>query len=207
MHAYAPILGLQGILMTKEYAEQLFLQEKPVLALLAIWSFQKTYASVLTREINSTFAHTTKILSKMEEYDLVKFSVEGRVKYVELTEHGYKVVDSLKEFIIALEGELADGLEGSMEKKVINASYTPGSLEDRISKLHDNITSVYEDIMHHGTDMESVRRKIGPFSRDIRLLANAMEHSEEAIDEASINRLSKIQDIFDTVMKQKVISG
>jgi hypothetical protein len=66
-------------LMAEEYPEHLFLQEKPALALLTIGALEKTYASVITKEINSTFAHTTKILSKMEHYGLVKFSVEGRV--------------------------------------------------------------------------------------------------------------------------------
>lgn len=200
-------MGLQGILMTKEYAEQLFLQEKPVLALLAIWSFQKTYASVITKEINSTFAHTTKILSKMEEHDLVRFSIEGRVKYVELTEHGYKVVDALKDLIIALEGEMAESLEEEIEEQKAAPAFNPGSLEDRISRLHDNINSVFEETQYNGADPDSVRRKIGPFSRDIQLLINSIEQHQDELDDASLDRLSRIQDIFDTVMKQKVESG
>jgi len=193
--------------MTKEYAEQLFLQEKPVLALLAIWSFQKTYASVITKEINSTFAHTTKILTKMEEHDLVSFSVEGRVKYVELTEHGYKVVDALKNLIIALEGEMAGHLEEDMQEDEPETSADPGSPEDRISRLHDNISSVYEEIKYTAADPDAIRRKIGPFSRDIQLLINTIEGLEDELDDASLDKLSHIQDIFDTVMKQKVNSG
>jgi DNA-binding MarR family transcriptional regulator len=193
--------------MTNEYAEQLFLQEKPVLALLAIWSFQKTYASVITKEINSTFAHTTKILSKMEEHDLVRFSVEGRVKYVELTEHGYKVVDALKNLIIALEGEMAENLEEDIAEQAMEVSFNPDSLEDRILRLYGNISSVYEEIKHNGADPDAVKRKIGPFSRDIQLLITNIEQSENEIDDASLDRLSRIQDIFDTVMKQKVKSG
>ncbi|AFV25293.1 MarR family transcriptional regulator [Methanolobus psychrophilus R15] len=193
--------------MTNEYAEQLFLQEKPVLALLAIWSFQKTYASVITKEINSTFAHTTKILSKMEEHDLVRFSVEGRVKYVELTEHGYKVVDALKNLIIALEGEMAENLEEDMAEQETEVSFNSDSLEDRILRLYGNISSVYEEIKHNGADYDAVKRKIGPFSRDIQLLITNIEQSENEIDDTSLDRLSRIQDIFDTVMKQKVKSG
>ncbi|WP_292464439.1 MarR family transcriptional regulator [Methanolobus sp.] len=193
--------------MTNEYAEQLFLQEKPALALLAIWSFQKTYASVITKEINSTFAHTTKILSKMEEHDLVRFSIEGRVKYVELTEHGYKVVDALKNLIIALEGEMAENLEEDMEEQETELSFNPGSLEDRVLRLYGNISSVYEEVKDNGEDPDAVKRKIGPFSRDIQLLIKNIEQSEDEIDDISLDRLSRIQDIFDTVMKQEVKFG
>ncbi|MBN2110327.1 MAG: PadR family transcriptional regulator [Methanosarcinaceae archaeon] len=193
--------------MTKEYAEQLFLQEKPVLALLAIWSFQKTYASVITKEINSTFAHTTKILSKMEDHGLVRFSVEGRVKYVELTDHGYRVVDALKELIIALEGEMSGSFEDIKEKNDQAASIDPDTIHDRIERLYSNISSIYDEVQNNGSDFNSVQRKIGPFSRDIKLLISAIEQCEADIDDDSLDKLSATQDMFDSVMKQKVKSA
>lgn len=88
--------------MSREEVENLFLQEKPTLALLTIWSLRKTYASVITKQINSTFAHTTKILSKMADMGLVQFTSEGRIKYVELTEYGVDVVTNLRDFITTL---------------------------------------------------------------------------------------------------------
>jgi len=108
--------------MAEEYAEKLFLQEKPTLALLAISSLKKTYASVITKEISSTFAHTTKILSKMEEHGLVEFTVEGRVKYVELTEHGMKTVDTMKDMINELIGE-----SGEENRKPFGQSFSQPS--------------------------------------------------------------------------------
>ncbi|QLC49849.1 PadR family transcriptional regulator [Methanolobus zinderi] len=193
--------------MTKEYAEQLFLQEKPVLALLAIWSFQKTYASVITKEINSTFAHTTKILSKMEDHGLVQFSVEGRVKYVELTEHGYKVVDALKDLIIALEGEMSESLEEAEAENDPSADIDSDTIHDRIERLYTSISSIYNEVQNNGSDFASVQRKIGPFSRDIQLLISAIEQSEDDIDDDSLDKLSEMQDMFDSVMKQKVKTG
>lgn len=193
--------------MTKEYAEQLFLQEKPVLALLAIWSFQKTYASVITKEINSTFAHTTKILSKMEDHGLVQFSVEGRVKYVELTEHGYKVVDALKDLIIALEGEMSESLEEAEAENDPLTDIDSDTIHDRIERLYTSISSIYNEVQNNGSDFASVQRKIGPFSRDIQLLISAIEQSEDDIDDDSLDKLSEMQDMFDSVMKQKVKTG
>ncbi|WP_406669913.1 MarR family transcriptional regulator [Methanolobus sp. ZRKC4] len=193
--------------MTKEYVEQLFLQEKPVLALLAIWSFQKTYASVITKEINSTFAHTTKILSKMEEHGLVRFSVDGRVKYVELTDHGYKVVDALKNLIIALEGESPDSEE---EKKgdEATAQDTESSENEKkltlehISRLHEQIVTTYDNLFNKNSEPQEMKMKIGPFSRDIQLLLNSIEENEDLIDDEGLDKLNEIQNIFDLVMKQ-----
>ena len=84
--------------MSDENAEKLFLQEKPTLALIFIGSMGKTYASVISKEIDSTFAHTTRILAKMEQCGLIIFTFEGRIKFVELTEYGKEVESALKEF-------------------------------------------------------------------------------------------------------------
>src|SRR4030042_5501984 len=78
--------------------EKLFLQEKPTLALLFIGSMGRTYASIISKEIDSTFAHTTRILAKMEQCGLIRFTFEGRIKFVELTEYGGEVETALKEF-------------------------------------------------------------------------------------------------------------
>lgn len=192
--------------MTKEYAEQLFLQEKPTLALLAIWSFQKTYASVITKEINSTFAHTTKILSKMEEHGLVQFSVEGRVKYVELTEHGHRVVDALKNLIMAIEGETPESMEAKeaeeAEMEGMTASDEDKKLtKDHVDRLHEQIISTYHDLFDK-TEPQEMKMKIGPFSRDIQLLLNSIEENEDLIDDEGLDKLAEIQNIFDLVMKQ-----
>ena len=113
--------------MSDENAEKLFLQEKPTRALLFIGSMGKTYASVISKEIDSTFAHTTRILAKMEQCGLIRFTFEGRIKFVELTEYGREVETALKEFrdIIAEEppkdqkeesGRNMQVLEGEGEK-------------------------------------------------------------------------------------------
>lgn len=193
--------------MKKEYAEQLFLQEKPTLALLAIWSLQKTYASVITKEINSTFAHTTKILSKMEEHGLLQFTVEGRVKYVELTEHGYNVVDALKDLIMAIEGETPGSAENTEGNKA--TVQDTESLEnekkqtlEHINRLHEQIVTTYDDHFTKSSEPQEMKMKIGPFSRDIQLLLNSIEENEDLINDEGLDKLNEMQNIFDLVMKQ-----
>ena len=61
--------------MPDENAEKLFLQEKPTLTLLFIGSMEKTYASIISKEIDSTFAHTTRILAKMEQFRTHKIHI------------------------------------------------------------------------------------------------------------------------------------
>ncbi len=60
--------------------QKIILQEKPTLALLFIGSMEKTYASIISKEIDSTFAHTTRILAKMEQSGLIKFTFGGTNK-------------------------------------------------------------------------------------------------------------------------------
>lgn len=108
--------------MSDEDAEKLFLQEKPTLALLFIGSKDQTYASVISKEIDSTFAHTTKILSKMEHCGILRSTSEGRIKFVELTEYGRKVETALKEFRSVAErknegAEEEDNKSGAGKKK------------------------------------------------------------------------------------------
>ncbi len=195
--------------MAKEYAEQLFLQEKPTLALLAIWSFQKTYASVITKEINSTFAHTTKILSKMEEHGLVKFTMEGRVKYVELTESGFKVVEALKNLIIALEGELPEGMEQAEDegnadlssniKEVI--SDQEHDIYEKTKRLNDTIVSIYNELISSGADRETVIMRLGPFKRDLKKIENTMQEYH-AIDNATLEYFSDTKDLLESLINQ-----
>lgn len=197
--------------MAKDYAEQLFLQEKPTLALLAIWSFQKTYASVITKEINSTFAHTTKILTKMEEHGLVKFTMEGRVKYVELTDSGFKVVEALKNLIIALEGELPEGMEQAEGKNndgprgnrnvVLPDNKQDQDLYEKIKRLNDTIVSIYNELVTSGADMETIIRRLGPFKRDLKKIENIMQEYHD-IDDVTLEYFIETKDLLESLINQ-----
>ena len=72
--------------------EGVFLRVKPVNALIALATDEKEwYASSLAKEIDCTFPHITKLLSKFEELGLVSFKPKGRKKLVFLTPKGLKV--------------------------------------------------------------------------------------------------------------------
>ena len=196
--------------MAEEYAEQLFLQEKPTLALLAISSLKKTYASVITKEISSTFAHTTKILSKMEEHGLVEFTVEGRVKYVELTEHGMKTVDTMKDMINELIGESGEenripfGQSFAQPSASSSQDKIPLSqnIQEKIDNLRSKIERIYIIESESGEDKETLYRKLGPLNRDIKIIENLIESSQEPIDESVIISHSDVRRRLESIINK-----
>ena len=85
--------------------KQMFMQKKPCLIFLAISRVEKPYVSTLMKEADTTFAHTTNILSEMEACGLVEFVSEGRVKLVKLTRRGKEVYNTLVKLDGILGGE------------------------------------------------------------------------------------------------------
>ena len=172
--------------MSDENAEKLFLQEKPTLALLFIGSMGKTYASIISKEIDSTFAHTTRILAKMEQCGLIRFTFEGRIKFVELTDYGREVETSLKEFRDLLsdkslienaaeesrDEERKDSSKGSIEEEktrdtelVDLEQLDPLSAEifEKIKNLRDKIETIYKQALEQGDNKDTISRKLGPY--------------------------------------------
>jgi len=76
--------------------QKLFLREKPVLALLAVGEMSPAYAALIAKRIDSTFPHTSNILSQLEDCGMVTSRAEGRIKYLELTERGRKTAQALR---------------------------------------------------------------------------------------------------------------
>ena len=73
---------------------------------------------------------------------------------------------------------------------------------DHIDRLHQQIMATYNDLAESNTELQVMRMKIGPFSRDIQLLLNSIEKNEDLIDDEGLDKLTEIQNIFDLVMKQ-----
>ncbi len=213
--------------MPEEDAEKLFLQEKPTLALLFIGSMGKTYASVISKEIDSTFAHTTRILSKMEQSGLIRFTFEGRIKFVELTEYGTEVETALKDFrnIITEESPSREedltagekepeekGEEGKEEITEVREEETeskkakefdPLSAEilEKVMNLRNKIESIYREAVEKGQGKEIVSRKLGPHSRDIKKLHNLIETAESPVDETVISALKETEELLESYLK------
>ncbi|HEY3362693.1 MAG TPA: MarR family transcriptional regulator [Methanosarcina sp.] len=204
--------------MSDENAEKLFLQEKPTRALLFIGSTGKTYASVISREIDSTFAHTTRILAKMEQCGLIRFTFEGRIKFVELTEYGREVETALKEFrdIIAekpprdqkeesqADTEREETVDDDGDKETEQAEeLDPLSSEilERIKKLRNKIESIHRDAIELGDSRDAISRKLGPYSRDIRKLQNQIERAESPINEIVISALEESEELMESYLR------
>ncbi|HSD57026.1 MAG TPA: hypothetical protein VLB04_02505 [Methanotrichaceae archaeon] len=79
-----------------EGLERIFLREKPTQALLAVGEMNPAYAAKVAKRIDSTFPHTSGILSQLEGHGLIRSRPEGRVRYLELTERGKKIATALK---------------------------------------------------------------------------------------------------------------
>ena len=194
--------------MAEEYPEHLFLQEKPTLAMLAIYSLEKTYASVITKEIDSTFAHTTKILSKMEEYGFVKFTVEGRIKYVELTNHGHDVVDKLKDLIETMKVNLPEEESSDISEQNLDdatqATDKEQIIQDNINRLRLKIEKIYKQSIDDGADKGAIARKLGPFKREIKRIEDMIESEEETVDEVTIISLDDTRTRLDFLIQNNI---
>jgi DNA-binding MarR family transcriptional regulator len=52
---------------------------------------------MIAKHIDSTFPHTSSILSELEAQGLVKSRPEGRIRYLELTDRGRRIARALQE--------------------------------------------------------------------------------------------------------------
>ena len=215
--------------MPDEDAEKLFLQEKPTLALLFTGSMGKTYASVISKEIDSTFAHTTRILSKMEHSGLIRFTFEGRIKFVELTEYGKEVEAALQEFRnVITKGSPSreeslktgeDGPEGKDRdseetegKEVEGQEETEHEMEkeldllsveilEKVRNLRNKIESIHREVVEKGQSKEMVSRKLGPYSRDVKKLHSQIEKAETPVDETVVSALEETERLLESYLK------
>lgn len=83
--------------MSNKNCEELFLKQKPVRAILSLNGPGEHYALKLSHEIDSTYAHTTGILQKLDKHELVSFEQSGRKKIISLTPTGKEVANKLVE--------------------------------------------------------------------------------------------------------------
>lgn len=114
--------------------ENLFLQEKPLKALILLKSENKPlYTAIISKEIDCTYAHTLNVLAELEKLKLVRFKEMGRIKLVNLTELGEEAAAVLENFIDLLrlgdaeaevnqiyEREIKGRLRAEMNKKAIS---------------------------------------------------------------------------------------
>lgn len=80
-----------------------FLREKPVNLLIQINRQKKPYAATLAKKIDCTYAHTVKLLGKLQENGIITFRKEGRVKYVKLSESGTGLAEKVESLLSDLQ--------------------------------------------------------------------------------------------------------
>ncbi len=208
--------------MPDENVEKLFLQEKPTLTLLFIGSMEKTYASVISKEIDSTFAHTTRILAKMEQSGLIKFTFDGRIKFVELTKYGKGVETALKDFRNVLSEEIIvenvqkeefekedldkskrENIEEDKEKLEHVEELNPinAAILEKIKNLKSKIESIHRGVLEQRDSKDAVSRKLGPYSRDIKKLHNQITKAESPINETVTLALKESERLLESYLK------
>lgn len=124
--------------------ERLILREKPALALLAVGEMNRAYAALVAKQIDSTFPHTSSILSQLEEHGLIRSRPEGRVRYLELTEQGRKVSSTLRNLIELLREPGEQWMMLDVLEQIIisdsgpNAAIRLGPLRRELTKLRSS---------------------------------------------------------------------
>ena len=94
--------------------EEMFLRKKPARLLVHIKQADPdSYASNLAKKIDCTYAHTVKLLQKMQDHGLVDFNKDGRVKYISLTDAGQALATDFENLLFkSLAYQKEERLEG-----------------------------------------------------------------------------------------------
>ncbi|MDI6860038.1 MAG: winged helix DNA-binding protein [Methanocellales archaeon] len=178
-----------------ENIENMFLREKPARILLAIAAHDRPYASIISKEADTTYAHTTNVLSEMERYGLISSSQEGRVKYVELTDLGKNIADALKRLIGAF-GEVIPQVEEIPE------------LKEKIAFLRSKVERIYKGDLADKKSLsikESTRvsRRLGPYCREVRKIGRT-SIQDKAIKKEFDELKERIEELM--LLKEKLKS-
>jgi DNA-binding MarR family transcriptional regulator len=144
-----------------------FLRDKPALALIAVGDLDPAYAQKVARRIDSTFSHTSKILSRLEDLGLIRARPEGRTRYLELTDRGRQVAIAISNLI-----------------DLVEAPSRPWKKMERLCVVVENVGGV------SGTTLAF---RVGPFRRDLAKLKGI---SDEDLCLAAEKLDKQIQDMI-----------
>jgi ribosomal protein S15P/S13E len=135
------------------------------------------------KEADTTFAHTTNILSDMESYGLIRFASEGRMKYVKLTITGKELARSLRSGESLLDGK-------GVLKKLAN-------LEKSIDRLEAHIKS---DIKDEKSERARSKRFYDISGRWTALEAEAARYNNDRLARA-LSRTKERLDYLETKIR------
>ena len=148
--------------------KRLFLREKPVLAILAISELKPAYAAVIAKKIDSTFPHTSAIITELETHGLVQSRLDGRIRYLELTDRGRAVAGALHD--------------------LTNILQRPDALIIKLERLRE-MAEPWDDFVS--------ALRLGPLRRDIAKLKGQgdadLEKAASDLDGLIIDALNKLK--------------
>jgi DNA-binding MarR family transcriptional regulator len=78
----------------------MLLNQKPVSLLIRLLS-GSSYGGKLSREIDTTYSHTVKIIDQLEDKDLIEKEPGGRKKILSLTDKGREKAEALRDLVEA----------------------------------------------------------------------------------------------------------
>ncbi|MCD4844150.1 MAG: hypothetical protein K8R25_06670 [Methanosarcinales archaeon] len=154
----------------------LILQKKPALALLAINREEETYASLISREIGSTFAHTANILGKLESEGLVRFETSGndnRVKSVGLTSRGKATAVLVEKIVAVMDDTKTDSKRKTIGKKKGKPKKDVKGFAQKLGVINNNIELVKKEELGSKKsisqeDFVRIGQRLGPYRRELR---------------------------------------
>lgn len=95
--------------------KEFFLKDKPVMALVTIRrNREDIYCSMISKKIDTTYAHTVKTVSRLEDEGLVESQKDGRKKILELTSEGEKYADIFIDLLEEFNGNNESKIEYSI---------------------------------------------------------------------------------------------
>ena len=179
----------------------LILQKKPALALLAINREEETYASLISREIGSTFAHTANILGKLESEGLVRFETCGndnRVKSVGLTSRGKATAVLVEKIVAVMDDTKTDSKRKTINKKKGKPKKDVKEFARKLGVINDHIEMVKNEELGSKKsisqeDFVRIGQRLGPYRRELRKIIKTGKKVE--IKQAGTLD-KKIEDIF-----------
>lgn len=100
--------------------KEFFLNEKPVDALVMLEkSSSESYSAEVSEAIDSTYAHTVKIISEFEDFGLIETEKSGRKKMLKLTSTGKELAELFESLLESFEAGHEVSVGGQLGDKDI----------------------------------------------------------------------------------------
>lgn len=93
-----------------------FLKDKPVMALVTIRrNREDIYCSMISKKIDTTYAHTVKTVARLEDEGLVESEKQGRKNILELTDKGERYADKFIDLLDEMNGHNDPKIKASVD--------------------------------------------------------------------------------------------